>query len=153
MGLDRAMFRHSTLIRVRNYEIDWQGIVHNAVYLQYFEVGRIAYLEHIGVTVTADTLQRESRIVVARNEIDYRSPARFGDELEVLTRISSIRNTSFVFEGVIETSRDRRLIAENVSVHVRLDGASGLPLRVADEFRRLVATYEGVGGDSGPGLR
>ena len=146
MGLDRARFRHRTPLRVRNYEIDWQGIVHNAVYLQYFETGRLAYLEELGVPISAKAIRGETRIVVARNEIDYRSPARFGDEIEVLTRISSIRNSSFVFEGIIETPRDNRVIAENVSVHVRLDGESGLPVRVADDFRRLVALYEGAEG-------
>jgi len=30
-------FRHKTAIRVRNIEVDRQGIVHNAVHLQYFE--------------------------------------------------------------------------------------------------------------------
>lgn len=143
MGLDPAQFRHRTVVRVRNYEIDWQGIVHNAVYLQYFETGRLAYLEGLGVPISAGAIRGESRVVVARNEIDYRSPARYGDDLEICTRIASIRETSFVFEGVIVGSRDRRLVAENVSVHVRLDGVSGVPLRVADEFRLLVASYEG----------
>ena len=38
MHLDIAKFKHETQVKVRNYEIDWQGIVHNAVYLYYFEV-------------------------------------------------------------------------------------------------------------------
>jgi acyl-CoA thioester hydrolase len=143
MGLDRSKFRHSTRIRVRNYEIDWQGIVHNAVYLLYFETGRISYLDQIGVPINVDTIKGDSRVVVARNEIDYRNPARFGDELEVLTRVAYIRNSSFAFEGIIEASRDRRLVAENVSVHVWLDGATGAPVRIGDEFRRLVSAFEG----------
>jgi acyl-CoA thioester hydrolase len=143
MGLDRSNFRHSTRIRVRNYEVDWQGIVHNANYLLYFETGRIAYLGHIGIPVNVDSVRGESRVVVARNEIDYLSPARFGDDLEVLTRVCYIRNTSFAFEGIIESGSDRRLIAENVSVHVWLDGPSGAPVRVSEEFRRLVAAFEG----------
>ena len=143
MGLDRSNFRHSTRIRVRNYEVDWQGIVHNANYLLYFETGRIAYLEQIGIPVNVDAVRGESRVVVARNEIDYRSPARFGDELDVLTRISYIRTTSFAFEGIIEAAPSGRLIAENVSVHVWLDGASGAPVRVGEVFRRLVSAFEG----------
>jgi acyl-CoA thioester hydrolase len=143
MGLERANFRHSTRIRVRNYEVDWQGIVHNANYLLYFETGRISYLEQIGVPVNVDAVRGESRVVVARNEIDYRSPARFGDELDVLTRVSYIRDSSFAFEGIITSASDGRLVAENVSVHVWLDGPTGSPVRVSDEFRRLVAAFEG----------
>ena len=143
---DRSSFRHSTRIRVRNYEIDWQGIVHNANYLLYFETGRIAYLEQIGIPVSIDTIRGESRIVVARNEINYRSPARFGEELDVRTRVAYIRDTSFAFEGLIEEASTARLVAENVSVHVWLDEVSGRPVRVADEFRRLVVAFEGAGG-------
>jgi acyl-CoA thioester hydrolase len=144
VNLDRSKFRHSTRLRVRNYEIDWQGIVHNANYLLYFETGRIEYLQKLGIKVDITTIQGDSRVVVARNEIDYRSPAKFNEELDVRTRISYIRNTSFAFEGIIEEASTRRLIAENVSVHVWLDEKSGAPRRVGDEFRRLVRAFEGV---------
>ena len=144
MQLDRAKFRHSTRLRVRNYEIDWQGIVHNANYLLYFETGRIEYLQKLGIKVDITTIQGDSRVVVARNEIDYRSPAKFNEELEVLTRISYIRNSSFAFEGIIVESTSGRLIAENVSVHVWLDEKTGVPRRVGDEFRGLVRSFEGV---------
>jgi acyl-CoA thioester hydrolase len=143
MALDHGKFRHSTPLRVRNYEIDWQGIVHNANYLLYFEVGRLAYLEHLGVKVDVTKIQGDSRIVVARNEIDYLHPAHFGEELNVLTRIASIRNTSFNFEGMIENSLSHRIIAENVSVHVWLDRMTGTPVRVGDDFRQLVSGFEG----------
>jgi acyl-CoA thioester hydrolase len=140
---DRSNYRQSTRLRVRNYEIDWQGIVHNAVYLLYFETGRLSYLEHIGVPVNVEAIRGESRVVVARNEIDYVTPARFGEELEIFTRVSAIGNSSFTFEGMIEALKDRRLIAQNLSVHVWLDTVSGAPVRVTDEFRGRVAGFEG----------
>ncbi|HTY58509.1 MAG TPA: thioesterase family protein [Bacteroidota bacterium] len=142
-GFDRSNFRQSIRLRVRNYEIDWQGIVHNAVYLLYFETGRLAYLEQIGVPVNVEAIRGESRVVVARNEIDYITPARFGEELEVLTRVAAIGNSSFTFEGMIEAVGEGRQVARNVSVHVWLDGQSGAPVRVGDDFRRRVAGFEG----------
>ena len=147
---DRALFRHSCRLRVRNYEIDWQGIVHNAVYLQYFETGRIAYLEELGVKVDIAAIQHDSRVVVARNEIDYRSPARFGQTLTVRTRVSRVGRTSFVFEGLLEDALTGRLVAENVSVHVWLDEAGGAPVPVPESFRRLVVAFEGRNLEIGP---
>ncbi|MBM2846916.1 MAG: putative thioesterase [Bacteroidetes bacterium] len=141
--MDRTKFKHHTQVRVRNYEIDWQGIVHNANYLLYFEVGRVAYLGDVGIKVDINTIQHDSKVVVARNEIDYRSPARFGEVLDVYTRISYIRETSFVFEGFIEDSASKRLISENVSVHVWLDHRTDKPLRVQEEFRKWVQRFEG----------
>ncbi|MDH4070895.1 MAG: acyl-CoA thioesterase, partial [Ignavibacteria bacterium] len=125
MDLDRSLFRFETSVRVRNYEVDWQGIVHNATYLFYCETGRIAYLEAMGVQINLEAIRKESLIVVARNEIDYLSPARYGETLKILTRISEIRNSSFIFEGIIESGGDGRRIAENRSFHVWLDEETG----------------------------
>lgn len=141
--IDRSLFRHSIQVRVRNYEIDWQGIVHNAVYLHYFETGRVDYLEKLGLELNIVSIRKESHVVVARNEIDYDSAARFGDVLNVFTRIRSIGETSFTFEGFIEEASSQRLVARNASVHVWLEEDGVRPVRVPDEFRDLVSGFEG----------
>lgn len=141
--IDRSLFRHMVQLRVRNYEIDWQGIVHNAVYLHYFETGRVAYLESLGLELNIVSIRNESHVVVARNEIDYDSAAKFGEELNIFTRVSSIGNTSFTFEGFIEEARSQRLISRNVSVHVWLEKEGAIPIRVPDAFRALVSKFEG----------
>jgi len=143
--MEKANFRFHTGVRVRNYEVDWQGIVHNANYLLYFEVARIEYLQRMGVPVTIDTIQEGSRVVLARNEINYVTPARFDDRLDVYARIAAIKNTSFVFEGLIERAGTGELIAENVAVHVWLDAATGEPTRVSREFREIIRQFEGNG--------
>ena len=142
--MEKSSFKHKAEIRVRNYEVDWQGIVHNAVYLQYFEVGRIEYLRALGMTVDLTSIQHEARIVLARNEVDYRSPARFDEAITIWSRIVYIRDSSFAFEGMMEASRDNRLIAENLAVHVWLDAKSGRPRTVPDDFRSMVQKYEGT---------
>ncbi len=138
----RKGFKHRTEIRVRNYEVDWQGIVHNANYLRYFEVGRIEYLRALGIRIDLESVSRDSRVVLVRNEIDYRSPARFDDLLAVYTRIITIGDTSFTFGGAIEEVKSRRLIAENIAVHVWLDPATNAPVRVGRDFRRKVKNFE-----------
>ncbi|MBM2841210.1 MAG: putative thioesterase [Bacteroidetes bacterium] len=141
--LDKSKFKFKTQVRVRNYEIDWQGVVHNANYLLYFEVGRAAYLEHVGVKIDVNSIQHESKVVVVRNEIDYRSAARFDDLLDVYTRISYIRNTSFAFEGIIEHAVRKAPIAENISFHVWLDHRNNRPMQVPHEFRSVIQKFEG----------
>jgi acyl-CoA thioester hydrolase len=141
--IERSLFRHGFRLRVRSYEIDWQGIVHNANYLLYFEAGRVAYLEQLGLKLDVGSVRNESAVVVVRNEVDYDSPARFGEELNVWTRISTIRNSSFIFEGFIEEAATQRLVARNISVHVWLEHEGGRPIRVPEEFRGKVAGFEG----------
>lgn len=143
MTPEKGKFKHVTEVSVRNYEIDWQGIVHNANYLLYFEIGRVGYLEQLGAKLDVNTVRHESKVVVARNEIDYLSPAQFGETLTVYTRISVIRNTSFFFEGYIEEESGHRPISSNVSIHVWLDHRTGKPMSVPAHFRKLVGEYEG----------
>jgi acyl-CoA thioester hydrolase len=141
--MKKSLFHHVSQVRVRNYEVDWQGIVHNANYLLYFEVARLEYLKQIGVKVDMQSIQGDSRVVLVRNELDYRASARFDDLLTVHTRISYINETSFAFEGLMEESLTQSLIAENVAVHVWLGAETGAPVRVNDEFRHKVRAFEG----------
>jgi acyl-CoA thioester hydrolase len=142
--MDRLKFKHETQLRVRNYEVDWQGIVHNAIYLQYFEVGRIEYLKHIGMNLDLNSIRQDSRVVLVRNEVDYKSSARFDDVLTIRTRVSYIRNTSFGFEGIIEESASKRVVSENIAIHVWLHPRSGEPVTVGEHFRKAVMKFEGV---------
>jgi acyl-CoA thioesterase FadM len=45
---------------------------------------------------------------------------------------------------MIEASKDNRLIAENLAVHVWLDAKTGRPRSVPDDFRSMVQKYEGT---------
>jgi len=143
MTLDISRFRFKTSVQVRHYEVDWQGVVHNANYLLYLESGRVSYLQHLGVQIDLDAIRNQSRIVVVRNEIDYRSPAQFGEVLDVFTRISYIRNSSFGFEGILEGQTTGRRVAEGSSVLVWLDQETGKPARVEDWIRKATLNYEG----------
>jgi len=141
-NMDRSLFKHTHAIRVRNYEIDWQGIVHNGNYLLYCEVGRVEYLKHIGARVDLNTINGPAKVVLVRNEIDYKQSAVFDEELSVLTRVSFIRNTSFCMESMILNARGETIV-ENVAYHVWLDPSSSEARRVPDEFRTLVRAFEG----------
>lgn len=153
MSMDLALFRHRTEVRVRNYEIDWQGIVHNATYLLYFETGRLGYLEQVGVTVDFETMRGDARVVVARNEITYLASARYGDRIDVHTRVARVGTTSFTFEGVLHDATSGHRIAENVSVHVWLDHRTERPMPVPEDFRRRIAEFEGSALERGPGRK
>jgi acyl-CoA thioester hydrolase len=142
--MDRSTFKHKTSVRVRNYEVDWQGIVHNANYLLYCEVGRIEYLKDLGAKVDIKSINGNSKIVLVRNEIDYKSPAMFDQLLHVYTRTSFIRNTSFAMESLIENAQTGEMIATNVAYHVWLDPVTGTPTTIGNEFRTLVKSFEGA---------
>lgn len=128
---------------MRSYEIDSQGIVHNAVYLQYFELARFEYLRKIGYEKDFASVVEGTRVVLVRNEIDYTSSARFDDPLDIYTRISSFGRTSFIFEGFIKNSKTGKSVSRNTAVHVWLDPDTGKPVPVPRGFTRRVGAFEG----------
>ena len=136
-------FKHKIQIRVRFSEVDCRRIVHNANYLIYFETGRIEYLKEIGENVKVYDNINEPDVVLVRNEINYRSSARFDDMLDIYTRVSTIKNTSFIFEGLIVKTKTREIIADNIAVHVVLDSKTGKPTQVKESFIVNVKRYEG----------
>jgi acyl-CoA thioester hydrolase len=130
-------------VRVRNYEVDWQGIVHNANYLLYCEVGRVEYLKQLGVKIDLASVNSTSRVVLVRNEVDYKSSAVFDDLLDVYTRVSFIRNSSFAMEGIIENAETHEQVCTNVAYHVWLDTETNTPTTVGNDFRKLIQEFEG----------
>lgn len=76
MNQDKYFF--SLEIAVRDYELDSEGIVNNAIYLHYLEHTRHAFVKREGIpfgSLTSDGLVP----VVRRLEIDYHTPLRTGD--------------------------------------------------------------------------
>ena len=65
-------------IAVRDYELDSEGIVNNAVYLHYLEHTRHAFVKNEGIPF--GNLTSEGLVPVVRHmEIDYLTPLRSGD--------------------------------------------------------------------------
>ena len=75
-------------IAVRDYELDSEGIVNNATYLNYFEMTRHAFCRHCGYSfaeMTADGMVP----VVRRIEVDYLEALVSGDVVESRLRVET----------------------------------------------------------------
>jgi acyl-CoA thioester hydrolase len=137
-------FKHKYQIRVRNFEVDSQGIVHNAVYLNYCETGRVEYVRNLGIQLMPTGIFDDGiKINVRRNEINYEAPAKLDDLLDVYTRISYIKNSSFCFEHLIINSSSGELLVTQKSVQVNINNKTGLPERLPDHLREVIMNFEG----------
>jgi acyl-CoA thioester hydrolase len=77
---------HQVRIRVHYHEVDGQGRVHHAQYLNYFERGRVEMLRASGFSYRE--LEETGLMLVVRSmHVDFHSPAEFDDELLLLTRL------------------------------------------------------------------
>ena len=98
-------------IRVYYEDTDCGGIVYYANYLKYFERARTQYLEERGLSVAA-LMKAGTVFVVVHVEVDYRSPARYGDRLIIETLVSDMTAASFTFSHVIRERESGRVVVE-----------------------------------------
>jgi acyl-CoA thioester hydrolase len=127
-------------VDVRFRDLDALGHVNNAVYLTYLESARIAWWQEVSGRPLA-----QMGMILARTEIDYRSPAAYGERLEVGLRCASMGRSSFVMEFRMEERGSGRLVAEGRKVLVPYDSAAGRSLPSPLELReRIRARNPGV---------
>jgi acyl-CoA thioester hydrolase len=135
-------FKHKFSITVRNYEIDWQGIVHNGNYLLYFESARVDYFKHVGMEIDQRTINGKTKIVVVRNELNYAYPVTFGDTVTIHTRITEIGNSSIRCEAVMMLADSMIMVSSNVCILVWTDPEANTSSIVPEYFRKRVHEYE-----------
>ena len=119
-------------------DLDAMGHVNNVVYLTWTETARIAYWIHVtgqkvhpGVPRPGDGASHPPGpavmsgalidMILARTEIDYRSPVSYGETIDVFVRTASIKRSSLVLEYALQARHDHRLVAEAKSVVVCYD--------------------------------
>lgn len=138
----RSDFRFHHEIRVRFADTDLQGIVFNGNYLTYYDVAWTEYFRALGFTYK-DLIERGVDTVLARTTMEFKSPARFDEILEVHTRISSIGNTSLVFDFEIYSKGLDTLVGTANSLYVCVDPKTLSKIRVPDFLRAAAVRHEG----------
>ena len=125
---------HETRLRVRYAEIDAQGHVNNAVYLSYFEVGRVEWLRDAGLSYK-ELERRGFGFVVVEALVHYHAAAFFDDELVVRTDLAEAGRVSLRFGYEVLRGGERVASGHTRHACVRLPG--GKPVRMPDEVRGL----------------
>ena len=127
-------------VQVRFSDTDGLGHVNNAIYLNYLEVSRIDYLRRVVGRVKIE----EFGVIIARIEIDYKSPVLHSEKLLVGCRVTEIGGSSIKMDYRIETKAEGRLVAEAKSVMVAFDYDLNKPVRVSDEWREKMEAFDGI---------
>lgn len=137
----KSDFRFHHDIRVRFADTDLQAIVFNANYLTYYDVAWTEYFREIGFE-WKDILALGIDSVLARTTMEFKSPAKFDDVLEVYTKISKIGNTSLTFEFEIYPKGDERLIGSATSLYVCVDPKTLKSTPVPASLRERISAFE-----------
>jgi acyl-CoA thioester hydrolase len=121
-------FVHRETVRFR--DLDGMGHVNNAVFSTYLEQARLAWFG------TAETLPL-SDVILARTEIEFRSPVAIGETVEIGVRASRLGTKSFELE--YELQAGGRLVAEAKSVLVGYDYSRGESSTIPERWRRRLS--------------
>ena len=132
-------FRFHTDVTVRFAETDAQGVAHNAAYLVWFEVARVAYLaEYTGGYPALRAQGIES--FVLESHVRYLQPARFDDRLRIYSRVEQARGARFRFDYAI--ARGDEVIADGWTSHACVDAVTLRPRRIPSALTEAIATAE-----------
>ena len=126
------MISNETKIRVRYGETDQMGYVYYGNYAQFFEVGRVEWLRSMGVSYKS---LEESGIMLPVTElrINYAKPARYDDELTVITTLKKKPLVKIEFDFEIR-NQNQELITTGYTGLVFIDMKRNRPVKGPDSL-------------------
>ena len=104
-------------LRVHIEDVDFAGVVYHSNYLNYLERARSEWAEEIGIGIHWQRAHGIYFPVHSANLI-YRKPARLHENVEVVSRIKSIRPASIVYDQYLRAkdSPDKILFTAEIKI-------------------------------------
>tara|TARA_B100000902_G_C27266605_1_gene893868 strand:- start:326 stop:766 length:441 start_codon:yes stop_codon:yes gene_type:complete len=131
-----------TDITVNWGDMDALGHVNHSIFAKWMESVRMIYFSKIGIM----EMYEKSNIgpILARLEVDYKSPIVFPDVVRSKTSISRIGNSSFDMKYQIHSLNQKDgVVANGKVVCVLIDYKSGKPVHIPDVLRKAIIELEG----------
>jgi len=121
----------TTSVRVRYADTDKMGIVYNGNYLRFFEIGRTELLRQIGLPYV--NLESAGYLLpVLEAHVEYRSPARYDDLLDIITRFRYTGGARIDISYEIE--HERRSVAVGYTKHTFVTSDTFRPIKPPQQF-------------------
>jgi acyl-CoA thioester hydrolase len=122
--------------RIYYHDTDSGGVVYYANYLKYMEEARTEFFEARGLFIK-DLAAAGILFVVARQEIDYKLPAFYGDILDVSTQVISLSTVKIEF---VHQTRNQNNQLVNVGKAILVCVDSGIkPKAIPEELKKKLA--------------
>ena len=121
-------------IQIRFADLDMAHHVHNAVYLHWFELARMALLRSF---IPQGHDWKSQGLILARNEMDYRVPVHLNDRIEAECWCNSVGTKSFDLSYAVRRAGvDQSVVCtEGRSVMVCFDYLLGRSIPVPTEWK------------------
>jgi acyl-CoA thioester hydrolase len=110
----------TTKLTVRYAETDQMGIVHHSNYPVWFEAGRTDFLKQAGASYS-DVEAQGVLLPLYELTCRYKSPAKYEDEVAVVTRIKELTRVRLILSYEVILQRDGTLLASGETLHAFTD--------------------------------
>ena len=110
-------------------DTDSGGIVYYANYLKYLERARSEAIYSLGLTNTNLQKDHDTLIIVKSCNIEYKKPAKFEDELNIISSILSKTKTSFTMLQIIKKNEE---IISEATVQLVTVNKEGKPIKIPE---------------------
>lgn len=118
------------------HHTDCGGVVYYANYLKFLEEARTEYFALKGCSIK-QLADSGIMFVVSRQEIDYKFPAKYGDELDIRTQTGAITGVRIEFLHEVY-NQDKQIIVKAKTVLVCVD-KNLKPQAIPEDLRRKLS--------------
>jgi acyl-CoA thioester hydrolase len=146
-GVDRL--EHTEQVRVRTYELDSNGHVNNAVYLNYAEQVATEHAEALGYG-REWTERHQIAWAVREHQVVYHRPSEYRDVLRLTTRVGLMTRVRATRHTEIRREPDGELLAEVTTQWVCLRLPDLRPTRIPSDLLDRYAGDLAAGDDPRP---
>ena len=126
-------FKHK--VKIYYEDADAGGVVYYANYLKYLERARSEAIYSLGLTNANLQKDHDTLIIVKSCNIEYKKPAKFEDELEIISSILSKTKTSFTMLQLIKKNEE---IISEATVQLVTVNKEGKPIKIPEILNNLL---------------
>jgi len=135
-----VIFKSITPVQVRMTDLDPFGHVNNSIFLSYYDLGRLNYIQQItGKTLDWNTLDS----VLVHVSCDFKNSVLFNDAVFVGTKVVELGNRSIKMLQHLFTENPYCLKSTCYSVLSGFDKEKNCSKPISEEMRTAILKFEG----------
>ncbi|MDX1958435.1 MAG: thioesterase family protein [Leptospiraceae bacterium] len=135
--MSKSLFPFIHKLRVRYYEVDSQGVVFNANYLNYFDTALNEVLRELSYNYLEETNKTGNEFMVKKANLDYLYPARFDDVLEISIQPYLVKAASILWVIEVKIEDTDQLICKGELTWVFINMKTRKPVKLPETFLNL----------------
>ena len=120
---------------IRYYELDPQGVMHNANHVAFFDQAITAYFKHVDYDYVSDIEETKKDFHTVQVLVQYNKPLYLDQDIEIGVKVKEIGSSSMTWIMGMFLKETRDLVSSCEAVHVYTDQTTMKPTPITDELK------------------